>query len=175
MNFVNISEQKRKLARRAAWHLVRDKCSGVDVAMRYLDVTQGVRYKMEDIARWQGDMDSRGTQEQYPTSKRPLAHKWICREFATRWQNPYLLLFQWFLLPEYTNNKESSRVEKILALASALANRWLFSSSFLICLTQNVSKQFRVIDKYKRENLPQNSWRNLLQNVRIGAWSSSIN
>ena len=109
MNFVNISEQKRKLARRAAWHLVRDKCSGVDVAMRYLDVTQRIRYKMEDIARWQGDMDSRGTQEQYPTSKRPLAHKWICREFATRWQNPYLLLFQWFLLPEWIDKQQEEQ------------------------------------------------------------------
>ena len=78
-------------------------------------------------------------------------------------------------MPEYTNNKESSWVKKILALASSLANRWLFSSSFLICLTQNVSKQFRVTDKYKRKNLPQNQWRNLLQNARTGAWSSSNN
>ena len=71
--------------------------------------------------------------------------------------------FQGFLLPEYINNKESS----------ALANRWLFSSRFLICLTKNVSKQFRVIDKYKRKTLPQTQWRNLLQNVRIGALSRS--
>ena len=71
--------------------------------------------------------------------------------------------FQGFLLPEYINNKE----------ISALANRWLFSSRFLICLTKNVSKQFRVIDKYKRKTLPQTQWRNLLQNVRIGALSRS--
>ena len=76
-------------------------------------------------------------------------------------------------MPEYTNNKESSRVNKIMVLASVLANQWLFSSSFLICLTQNISKQFRVTDKYKRKNLPQIRWRNLLQNARTGARNSS--
>ena len=30
-------------------------------------------------------------------------------------------------------------------------------------------------DKYKRKNLPQNQWRNLLQNARTEAWNSSIN
>ena len=62
-----------------------------------------------------------------------------------------------------------------LRAETVLANRWLFSSSFLICLTQNASKQFRVIDKYKWKNLPQNQWRHSLQNVRNGAWSSSNN
>ena len=51
-----------------------------------------------------------------------------------------------FSLLNNTNNKESSQVKKILVLASTLANSWLFSSSFLICLTQNISKQFRVTD-----------------------------
>ena len=93
---------------------------------------------------------------------------------------PRCLGFLWYYLsssiqgivPIAWHNKKSNRVKKILALASALGNRWLFSSRFLICLTQNISKQIRVIDTYKRKNLPQNQWRNLLRNVRIVAWST---
>ena len=47
------------------------------------------------------------------------------------------------------------------------ANRWLFSLSDF--------KHIQTIqsDKYKRKNLPQNQWRNLLQNARTGAWNSA--
>ena len=92
-----------------------------------------------------------------PISPHEKPNKWITGnrkvDLAARalfhWSHRIQSLgFQGFLLPEYINNKESSRVKKEMALASALANRWLFSSSFLICLSRNVSKQFRVTGKY---------------------------
>ena len=59
------------------------------------------------------------------------------------------------------------KCQSLLPSADALAplawfsTKWLFSLNFLICLTQKISKQFRLID--------------LLQSVRIGAWNSNNN
>ena len=99
-------------------------------------------------------------------------NKWI-------WSPFYVLFYLQFEPRRWDEGRKSSHTRCIQTTwrAAELKRNWrlLFCRSFLICLNQKVSKQLRVIDKYKRKNLLLNQWRNLLQNIRTGARGSSNN